>query len=117
MDKQARTGDTVSVKSRQKTDIGAKHCRGGWGGRRGKDDRKQNTLAPLLTLISRIQLSSSQIHERNAGATGGCISIMILVHFGLFFPSLFLSISDVLFISENNYIPPIYLIFITLSCK
>jgi hypothetical protein len=39
MDWQARSGDTVLVKS-------------GWavvaGGRRGKDDRNQNTLAPLI---------------------------------------------------------------------
>jgi hypothetical protein len=33
------------------TGIGAKHCRGGWG-RRGKDDRKQNTLAPLFKGLS-----------------------------------------------------------------
>ncbi len=52
MDRQARTGDTVLVKSRDMT---------GWkpntavvaGGRRGKDDRKQNALAPLaLTLVA-----------------------------------------------------------------
>jgi hypothetical protein len=43
MDRKARTGDTVLVKSRE---IGAKHCRGGWG-EVGKDDRKHNTLAPL----------------------------------------------------------------------
>jgi hypothetical protein len=42
MDRQARTGDTVLVKSRE---VGAKHCLVRWGG--GKDDRKENTLARL----------------------------------------------------------------------
>jgi hypothetical protein len=40
--RQARTGDTALVKSRE---IGAKHYLGDRGG--GKDDRKENTLAPL----------------------------------------------------------------------
>jgi hypothetical protein len=43
MGRQARTGDTVSVKSREMISIGAKHCHGGWE-EGGKDDRKQNTL-------------------------------------------------------------------------
>jgi hypothetical protein len=49
MDRQARTDDTVLVKSREMTGtIGDKHCRGGWGAKRGKDDRKkQNTLVLL----------------------------------------------------------------------
>jgi hypothetical protein len=37
---QAIPGDTLFVKNREMTDIGPKHCRGGWG-RRGKDDRKK----------------------------------------------------------------------------
>jgi hypothetical protein len=41
MDRQARTGDTVLVKSREMTGIGAKLCHCGWK-RRGKDDRKKN---------------------------------------------------------------------------
>ncbi len=45
MDRQARTRDTVLVKSIEMI-AGATHCRGGWGDR-GKDDRKQNTLAPI----------------------------------------------------------------------
>jgi hypothetical protein len=40
MTRQALTGDTVLVKSREMTQVVA-------GGRRGKDDGKQNTLAPL----------------------------------------------------------------------
>jgi hypothetical protein len=44
MIRQARTGDTESVKSREKTDRTQTMPRGVWG-RRGKDDRKQNTLA------------------------------------------------------------------------
>jgi hypothetical protein len=45
MDRQARTGDTVLVKSREMT--GRTRTMPLAGGRRGKDDRKQNTLAPL----------------------------------------------------------------------
>ncbi len=57
MDRQARTGDTEDIVDygvmlvlvkREKWQVGAKHCRGGWG-RKGKDDRKQNTLAPELS--------------------------------------------------------------------
>jgi hypothetical protein len=43
---QAHTGDTVLVKSREMTGMNQTKCRGNWG-RRGKDDRKQNALAPL----------------------------------------------------------------------
>jgi hypothetical protein len=47
MDRQARIRDTVLVKSREITGKSQKKpCRSGWG-RRGKDDIKQNTLAPL----------------------------------------------------------------------
>jgi hypothetical protein len=49
MDRQARTGDTVLVMRRKMTDRD-QHRRGGWGvgvGGRGKDDRKQNSLALL----------------------------------------------------------------------
>ncbi len=45
MDRQARTSDTVLVKSGEMTGIEAEHCLGRWG--RGKDDRKQNTSAKL----------------------------------------------------------------------
>jgi hypothetical protein len=45
MIRRAHTGDTVLDKGREMRGIGAKHCRGGC--RRGKDDRKQNTLALL----------------------------------------------------------------------
>jgi hypothetical protein len=41
MDGQARTGYTLLHLL-----VGAKHNCGGWG-RRNKDDRKQNTLAPF----------------------------------------------------------------------
>jgi hypothetical protein len=47
MDRQAHTRNPVLVKSIERLLLGAKHCRGGWG-RRGKDDRKQYTLAPLV---------------------------------------------------------------------
>jgi hypothetical protein len=45
MDRQARTGDTVSFKSREMT--GSQTPPVVAGRRRGKDDRKQNALAPL----------------------------------------------------------------------
>ncbi len=46
MGRQARTGDTMSVKTREMT--GRAQTLPWWlGGRRGKDDRKQNTFAPL----------------------------------------------------------------------
>jgi hypothetical protein len=46
MDRQARTGDTVLVKSREMT--GRSQTLPWWlKGRGGKDDRKQNTLATL----------------------------------------------------------------------
>jgi hypothetical protein len=66
MDRQALTSDTMLVKSREMTGIDAKHCRGGWGwGRRGKDDRKLNTLAPLAEgqreLKRRKERSSSEL--------------------------------------------------------
>ncbi len=69
MDRQARTSDTVLVRV-ERWQEGAKHCSGGWGGvgvsksremtgrsqtlqwwlggSRGKDHRKQNTLAPAV---------------------------------------------------------------------
>ncbi len=51
MDRQARTGDTLLVKSveirgRSQT------CCGGWG-EEGRDDRKQNALAPSHAAIQR----------------------------------------------------------------
>ncbi len=42
MDRQARTGDTLLVKSREMTDR-TQTLRWWLGGRMGKDDRKQNT--------------------------------------------------------------------------
>jgi hypothetical protein len=42
MFRKARTPHAVLVKSRE-----IKHCGGGWG-KRGKDDRKHNILAPLV---------------------------------------------------------------------
>jgi hypothetical protein len=51
MDRQARTSDTVLVKRKEMTDR-AQTLPMVAGGRRDKDDRKQNTLAPLgLTLM------------------------------------------------------------------
>jgi hypothetical protein len=46
MDRQARSGDTVLVKCREMTALP-------WWlvGRRGKDDRKQSTLAPLSNAV------------------------------------------------------------------
>jgi hypothetical protein len=52
MDRQACTRDTVLVKSREMT--GRSQTLPWWmggGGGRGKDDRKQNTLAPLALYI------------------------------------------------------------------
>jgi hypothetical protein len=51
MDKHAnRTGDSMSVRV-ERLLVRAKHCRGGWR-RRGKDDRKQNKLAPLVCSVA-----------------------------------------------------------------
>ncbi len=48
MDRQARIGDTVLVKSREMTGLGFSQITAiVAGGRRVKDDREQNTLAPL----------------------------------------------------------------------
>ncbi len=47
--RQARTGDTLFVKSREMT--GRTQTLPLAGGRRGKDDRKQDTLAPLLHIL------------------------------------------------------------------
>jgi hypothetical protein len=49
MIRQAHTGDTVLAKCREMTRRAQTllWCRGGGGGTRGKDDRKQNTLAPF----------------------------------------------------------------------
>ncbi len=50
MDRQARNGDTVLAKSREV--IGRSQTLPWWpGGRRGKDDRKQNTLASLRHMV------------------------------------------------------------------
>jgi hypothetical protein len=49
MDRQGRTGDTVLVKSREMTD---RTTAAVVGGRRGKDDRKQNTLVSLLVSVN-----------------------------------------------------------------
>ncbi len=49
-DRQRRTADTVLVKSREMTSMGVKHFHGGWE-RRGKDGKKQNTLAPLAAIL------------------------------------------------------------------
>jgi hypothetical protein len=46
VDRQAHASDTVLFESREMTGRSQKHCLGGWG-RRGKDDREQNALAPL----------------------------------------------------------------------
>ncbi len=46
MIRQASIGNTI-----ERWQGGPKHCRGGWGGRRGKDDRKQNTLAPFHCIL------------------------------------------------------------------
>jgi hypothetical protein len=51
MDRQARTGDTVLVKSREMTDRSQTLPWCMARGRRGKDDRKQNTLALLVYII------------------------------------------------------------------
>ncbi len=48
MDRQALTLDTLVVRSREMT-VGAKDYCDGWG--RGKDDRKQNTLAPFPSVF------------------------------------------------------------------
>ncbi len=48
MDRQARTSNTVSAKSREMTGRSLNPALVA-GRRRGKDDRKQNTLAPLFT--------------------------------------------------------------------
>jgi hypothetical protein len=50
--RQSRIRDAVLVKSIERLLLGAKHCRGGWGGR-GKDDRKHNKLVPLYMLTER----------------------------------------------------------------
>ncbi len=51
MDRQARTGDTVLVKRRDDwLELHTAVVAGGW---RGKDDRKQNILAPLALSILR----------------------------------------------------------------
>ncbi len=44
---------SVRVERRQ---VGPNYCRGGWGGERGKDDRKHNKLAPLLADMKRRQV-------------------------------------------------------------
>jgi hypothetical protein len=49
MERQARNGDTVLVTSREMTGMTQILPCLAWG-RRGKDDRKQNTLAPLYGL-------------------------------------------------------------------
>jgi len=57
MVRQARTGDTVLAKSREMTGrTQTLPWPGGWG-RTGKDDRKQNTLAPQSIYIYRVQSS------------------------------------------------------------
>ncbi len=45
MDRQGRTGDTVLVKTHRTTAAMV-------GGRKGKDDRKQNTLVSLLVSVN-----------------------------------------------------------------
>ncbi len=79
MVRQARTGDTGKTNSRGMTGIGPKHCRAGGWGRRGKDDRKQNALAPLnahnaykkdtnsysCNVQGTCMLSSAYINEQN----------------------------------------------------
>ncbi len=50
MDKQAHIGDAVLIKSREM--IGRAQTLSGWlEGLWGKDDRKQNTLAPLGRVV------------------------------------------------------------------
>ncbi len=49
MDRQARTGSTVLVKSREMTGrIQSPNTAEVAGGRRGKDDRKQNMHGPVV---------------------------------------------------------------------
>jgi hypothetical protein len=55
----------VLVKSREE---GAKHCRGGCGGR-GKDDRKQNTLAPFIEGVNDTELPIYNIPHPNISQT------------------------------------------------
>ncbi len=50
MDRQARTGDTVLVKSRKRMRL-APNTAVLAGGRRGKDDRKENTLALVVRTL------------------------------------------------------------------
>jgi hypothetical protein len=63
MIRQARTGDTDLVRSREMT------CRKTlpWvaGGRRGNDDRKQNTLAPLQLYIVKKYLNEVEVRSRD----------------------------------------------------
>ncbi len=52
MDRQARTIDTVQVKSREMTDTKGANTDVMAGGRMDKDDRKQNILVFLCPLIN-----------------------------------------------------------------
>jgi len=53
MDREARIRDTESVRNREMT--GRSQTLPWWLGRRGKDNRKQNTLASLLESEDRVK--------------------------------------------------------------
>jgi hypothetical protein len=71
MDRQARTGDAVLVKSREIT--GRNQTVPCWLG--GKENRKQNTLAPLLIVlgssIKMVQYDTSTLGGGRGGGGGG----------------------------------------------
>ncbi len=63
MDRQVRTGDTVLIKtkSRELTAVVAR-------GRRVKDDRKQNTLAPLVLPVPKA------MEKKSPGLVSRCLA-------------------------------------------
>jgi hypothetical protein len=70
MIRQARIGDTVLVKSKEMT--GRTQILLVAGGRRGKDDRKQNTLALLPnTNVSRLRNLPKLSEQRSLEMVGG----------------------------------------------
>jgi hypothetical protein len=75
MDRLARTGDTVLVKSRE---IGSEHFRGGWG-EKGKYDRKQNTLTPLSPSL----LSAHLNFEKTLVKWLKCFYLLFLIKFNI----------------------------------
>ncbi len=61
MDRQTRTGVTALIKSREMTGRSQSLHAVLWVGGRGKDDRKQNILVPLLYLLNRVMKGRGRV--------------------------------------------------------